>query len=65
MTLLLQLVRERGQAHRPDSELIRGEFEVLDRMTFNQESPSESESLSGQEGGLAPTLLLYTSLRIQ
>ena len=50
------VARERGQAHLPDLELIRGESLNPDGKAFKGDHTSEYRNLSGWEGGLAPAL---------
>jgi len=48
------LSNQRGQAHLPNHELITVECQSLLERLSTRDRPSQSKSLSGREGGLAP-----------
>ena len=48
------LANQRGQAHLPNHELITVERQSLLERLSTRDRPSQSKSLSGREGGLAP-----------
>jgi hypothetical protein len=54
LTVIRSILKKRGQAHLPNFELNHIELLILDGKAFKVEKPSHWESLSGQEGGLAP-----------